>query len=57
MTEPNNPFNGLFTSAIATHEIFKSYVEVGFTREEALHLVSVILSSTIAKGPNTKPEE
>lgn len=34
----------LMQGAIATHELFSAYVQAGFTREEALHLVAAMLT-------------
>lgn len=39
-----NDMTALMQGAIATHEMFMAYVEVGFTREEALTIVIGILT-------------
>ena len=34
-------------SAIALHELFTSYVNAGFTREEALRLILVLMAQRV----------
>jgi len=46
---PADPTNQFAVGAIAMHEVFKAYMEAGFTREEAFKVVLVLLS-------NNKPQ-
>lgn len=49
---PVNPFGALAAAALAAHEMFSAYLEAGFTRAEALHLVTAIL---VAGTQNQQP--
>lgn len=40
---PISPFGEMTEGAIGMHEMYKSYVEAGFTRWEALDLIARIL--------------
>lgn len=42
----NDPFNELTTHAIHLHEVFASFIEAGFTRQESLYLVGQMLHGT-----------
>lgn len=42
-----SPLPDMRTQAIAQHEVFISYIEAGFTREEALDLVKTQLIAMI----------
>lgn len=50
MTDPKSPFGPLSEGAISIHELMESYIEAGFTRDEAHALLCVILSATIQSG-------
>jgi len=45
--EIQNPFSTLVVAAAATHEMFRSYVEAGFTEQQALYLVGQMLTANI----------
>lgn len=49
MNDQPDPFRQLLQSAIATHEIYTSYVEAGFTPDQALELLKAHI---IAAGKN-----
>lgn len=42
---PASPVTELGESAVVMHELFMSYVEVGFTRDEALRLVIAMVKA------------
>lgn len=42
-----NPFSVLLAAAAAAHEMFRSYVEAGFTEQQALYLVGQLLTASI----------
>jgi hypothetical protein len=44
---PDSPMTEMGQNAAALHEQFMSYVTAGFTRAEALHLISAILTAHI----------
>lgn len=37
---PNNPFGEIAQLATTVHEVYVSYVEAGFTEQQALYLVA-----------------
>lgn len=41
--DPKNPINVLLEAAISMHELYKSFVEAGFTEAQALTLVAQTL--------------
>lgn len=43
--EVNDPFTQLVEAAVATHELFESYVEAGFTENQALTLIIGMMST------------
>lgn len=47
------PLPDMRTAAVATHEMFISYVEAGFTQEQALFLVSQMVIA--ASRPPEEP--
>lgn len=47
---PPSPISGLAQSAIASFELFRSYVDAGFTRDEALRIVIGILVAGMGSG-------
>jgi|GEM_PF-1756046 len=53
MTEPesmpDDPFSSTFTAGTVIHEAFQSFIDAGFTREEAMSLVRDILGATMLK--------
>jgi hypothetical protein len=48
MTE--NSLTKLMQGAVLYHEVFMSFIEAGFTREEALELVKVFVASSMIGG-------
>ncbi len=44
---PNNPVSQLLASAIQMHELMMSYVEAGFSPEQAFVLVQTIVQSSV----------
>ena len=53
---PQDPFTALQASAAQLHELFLSYVNAGFSREEALGLAGVILSAGVTAAIWGEPE-
>lgn len=49
MSMPSDPITQMAAGAVSTHEMFTSYVEAGFTEEQALALVQSILAAVIAR--------
>lgn len=48
----SQPLGSMAISAIALHEMFLSYIAAGFTSDQALQLVCVLLNaSIIVNGP------
>jgi hypothetical protein len=45
--EPTDPITAAQGNAAQTHELFDSYVAAGFTRPEALDLVSALMSTAL----------
>lgn len=41
--DPISPISELAAAAAQMHELFTSYIEAGFTREEALDLIKTLL--------------
>jgi len=50
MGEPDDPITQLATAAVSLHELYTAYVGAGFTENQALYLVGVILSANL-RGP------
>jgi hypothetical protein len=50
VTEPEDPITQLAEGAVATHELFLSYVRAGFTEQQALYLVGQMIVAA-ARGP------
>lgn len=48
--EPENPFSELFASAVQMYEMYQSYVEAGFSEEQAFRLVEVLLQEAMRSG-------
>ena len=51
MPDPADPITALAAGAFQLHEIYSAYVEAGFTRTEALCLVTAILTEGIRNLP------
>jgi hypothetical protein len=49
MNENDNVLGVIQQGAIATHELFQSYVRAGFTREESLKLVMNVQAAKIMR--------
>jgi hypothetical protein len=47
MSQPNDPMTALMEAASMTHEMFKSYINAGFTEQQALYLVSQLVISMV----------
>lgn len=43
MNESEDPISALASGAIGLHVLFLSYVEAGFTPDQALHLVTAMI--------------
>lgn len=43
MSPPEDPFTEL--QALQLHELFKSYIDAGFRREEALEIIKALVSA------------
>jgi hypothetical protein len=43
---PRDPFSELTAAAMSVHELFITYVDVGFTREEALRLIIAMIQNS-----------
>jgi hypothetical protein len=48
--EIQDPLSALAMAATATHEMFRSYVEAGFTEQQALFLTAQVLTASM-RGP------
>jgi hypothetical protein len=46
---PAEPLSALAEAASGLHELFLSYVAAGFTDIQALHLVGLLLTASLAK--------
>jgi hypothetical protein len=57
MGEVENPFNELMAGAVATHELFMSYVNAGFKRHEALEIIKTMMAETIRQGDSNNSNE
>jgi len=53
MSMPPDPLTELGKAAAGLHEVFTSYLEAGFSRPEALRLVTVILAESIRAANGT----
>jgi hypothetical protein len=49
---PADPLQGMVEAAVSMHAIFESYVAAGFTQQQAVYLVGVMLATTLG-GPPT----
>lgn len=45
----NTPITPLAEGAAQAHELFQSYVDAGFTRQEALYLIGQMLTAAIQR--------
>ncbi len=53
MTDPNmpdSPMSALAQGAAATHEMFRAYVDAGFTEAQALEITIAILVQSLGGG-------
>lgn len=46
-SEIQDPLSALAMAAIATHEMFRCYVEAGFTEQQALYLTAQVLTANM----------
>lgn len=44
MTEPINPFSVFLEHAVSTNELYNSYIDAGFTTEQAFSLTTIVLN-------------
>ncbi|WP_289009138.1 hypothetical protein [uncultured Thermomonospora sp.] len=47
---PQDPFTELAKAAIQLHELFKAFLDAGFTEPQAMQLVCTALTAGITKG-------
>ncbi len=47
MSEPRDPLGTLADAAISQHEMYLSWIEAGFTPEEALELTKAVIQELI----------
>lgn len=45
-----DPLSSLMAAATATHELFRTYIEAGFTEAQALYLVGQMVTANL-RGP------
>jgi hypothetical protein len=50
MPEPQDPLTDLAAAAAQLHELFVSYVEAGFTEDQALRLIIGVITAGITGG-------
>lgn len=48
---PKDPLTSMLESAIQLHEVYVAYTEAGFTNEQAVYLVGVIIAAGIRGAP------
>ena len=48
---PADPLHPLLANAVQLHELMTSYVEAGFTAEQAVYLTGVILATMLRQAP------
>jgi hypothetical protein len=44
---PSDPIGGPLEAAIATHELFLSYVSAGFTKSQAMQLTCAVVAALV----------
>jgi hypothetical protein len=49
---PPDPFGPMAESAVQPHQVFRSYVDAGFTEQQAIYLTGQILAASI-RGPSS----
>lgn len=49
-TEPESPITLLAQAAIQMHELYRAYVDAGFTQDQAMHLVIAIMQANTGGG-------
>jgi hypothetical protein len=47
---PDNPVSALLSSAIHMHELMMSYVEAGFSPEQAFAMIQTVLQASVMVG-------
>jgi hypothetical protein len=47
---PPSPITALAEGAAQTHELYRSYVEAGFTEEQAMQLICTMLAESMRGG-------
>lgn len=48
---PVDPFTQLASAAAQMHELFRTYQSAGFTAEQSLYLVGVMLAASMRQAP------
>ena len=48
---PVDPFTAMAEAATAMHELWKTFVDAGFTEAQALYLVGVVHTANVHKPP------
>lgn len=56
LSEPTDPMSDVEQGAVATHTMFEAYLAAGFTRDEALHLVTAVTVEGIRQAGDRKVE-
>ena len=47
MTEPEDPFSGIADATVSQHEMYMSWMEAGFTPEQAMELLKVVVAEIV----------
>lgn len=47
---PADPIGPLAEAAISLHELFKAYIDAGFTEGQAMFLIAVLLQDSLNAG-------
>ena len=48
----DDPFGAMAVAAMSLNELYRSYVQAGFTEQQAMQLLCAILSASIQGGTN-----
>lgn len=48
---PNDPITALAAAAASTHEMFRAYLEAGFSESQALYLTAACITASIRPTP------
>ncbi|WP_187285092.1 hypothetical protein [Streptomyces sp. OR43] len=47
MPEPSDPMTALAAAAAQVHELYRSYMDAGFTEQQALELTKAVLAAGV----------